>query len=207
VPNYDQVIPCPEAGCLKDSIRKYRSTDMIAVKQGVTAPDQIFGTFKEVKGNEAALKYATAFATDDIKWCFLLIHGGVGNGKTHLCNAIARKMLARGMNVQLYTATKLLGKLRAAMNDKTTSMETVLTELKEVLVLIIDDLGVEYGSPWEKSTLEDLLTSRWSTGMPTAVTTNLDPSQLPERIRSRFSDKKYARAVANTAPDYRKTRR
>lgn len=205
MPNYDQLIPCPEAGCLQDSIRKYRTTDLVAVKQGVTAPDQIFGTFRAVKGTEDALKWATAFATDDIKWFFLLIHGGVGNGKTHLCNAIARKMLARGMNVQIYTATKLLGRLRAGMQDHTT--DSILAELKEVLVLIIDDMGVEYGSPWEAATLEDLLTSRWAIGMPTVVTTNLDPSQLPSRIRSRFEDKKYARAVANTAPDYRKTRR
>lgn len=201
----DKVIPCPGAGCLADSIKGFQVSDTFYQSKGMTVVEQTFANFQPRAGTESVLRFAEEFADGKAKWVFLLIYGGVGNGKTHLCNAIAKTVLGRGLDVYLATTTKVLSKLRIAMDDHST--DDLLNKLKDVFVLILDDWGVEYGSEWEKATLEDLLTSRYALAMPTVVTSNLDISQLPPRVRSRFEDKHYSRIVHNAAPDFRNTKR
>ena len=197
----EKIIPCPSSGCLLQRIKTVKGTDAFYRSKGLIATEQTFDNFQQRAGAETALKFARQFAEGTAKWVFLLIYGGVGNGKTHLCNAIAKTVLGRGLDCYIMTTTDMLAKLRIAMADHTT--DNLLSKLKNVLVLLIDDWGVEYGSEWEKATLEDLLTSRYAVAMPTVVTTNLDISQLPARVRSRFEDKRYSRIAHNAASDFR----
>ena len=201
----EKIIPCVAPGCLADSISEFRSSRSFYITKGIRAAEQTFQNFQHRQGTETSLKFAQQFAQGNEQWIFLLIYGGVGNGKTHLCNAIAKAVLGRGLDVSVATTSQLLSKLRIAMQNHTT--DDLLDKLKHILVLIVDDWGVEYGSDWEKATLEDLLTSRYATGMPTVVTTNLDMNDLPVRVRSRFEDKRYSRIAHNAAPDFRATSR
>lgn len=201
----EKVIPCPNSGCLLQRIKMIQGTDAFYRSKGMTAAEQTFDNFQARTGAETALKFARQFAEGTAKWVFLLIYGGFGNGKTHLCNAIAKAVLDRDLDCYMMTTTELSSKLRLGMADHST--DKVLQNFKDILVLILDDWGVEYGSEWERATLEDLLTSRYAVGMPTVVTSNLDISQLPARVRSRFEDKHYSRIAHNAASDFRKTRR
>ena len=95
----------------------------------------------------------------------------------------------------------MLSELRKAVRGD--GMDVALDEFKEAGYLIIDDFGIEKGSDWEKATIDDLMVTRYEQLRPTMVTTNLEPSELPVRMRSRFEDTEYARIVPNNAPDYR----
>ena len=66
--------------------------------------------------------------------------------------------------------------------------------------------GVEYGSDWEMAKFDELMTSRFATAKPTILITNKELTELPERIQSRFKDKVMARAIHNSASDYRQRR-
>ncbi len=202
---YDKSIPCPGSGCLLEAIRAYKGGSPFAKAHGVTAPEQTFDTFKPVRGTASALKFAKQLAEGDSSFVWLLIYGGVGNGKTHLCNAVAKTCLERGLDVRMTSAADMFSGIRLGIEQH--KAEQVIKDFKDMFVLVIDDLGVEYGTDWEAAKFDEIMTSRYATAKPTVVTTNNDISQMPPRIRSRFEDRKQSRISQNTGADYRKERR
>ncbi len=123
---------------------------------------------------------------------------------THLLNAIANRVLERGYRVKLIMMAELLSELR--MSIESNQVDFKMKELKEVPYLVIDELGLEYGTDWEKEKVEELLASRWSNGRFTVVATNRDIEELPPRIRDRFKDRHLSRWVKNEALSYRESK-
>lgn len=99
-------------------------------------------------------------------------------------------------------------KLRAAMDSERgqETADAVLKHYKDIFILVLDDWGIEQGTDWQLSVFDDLMTVRFDNGKVTLLTTNRDIGELPERVRSRFEDTEYGRAVYNKAPDFRQTR-
>ena len=194
--DHSKTIPCRAPGCLLDSV-KGKVLDHIA--------QQTFDTFIVVTGTDKAFKAARALASGEAQFVWLLIYGPTGNGKTHLCNATIRVVRDRGLEVRTIMAADLFAQLRESMRDNKT--DELLRNFKDVLFLAIDDYGVEYGSDWERAKFDELMTSRYATAKPTMVITNMELADLPDRVRSRFQDKDMARAVHNSAPDFRRTKR
>jgi len=144
-------------------------------------------------------------ALGSASFIWLLIYGQTGNGKTHLCNAIVREVRDRGLDVRMILAADLFSLLREAMSNHQT--DTLLRKFKDIFFLAIDDYGVEYGSDWELAKFDELMTSRFATAKPTVLITNKELTELPGRIQSRFKDKVMARAVHNSASDFRSVRK
>lgn len=192
---FAQIMPCPEPGCLRDSVRGKQPTEVVR---------QTFETFQSIPGTEKALKAAKALAYGEAKFIWLLIYGQTGNGKTHLCRAIVREVRDRGLDVRMILAADLFSQLREAIRDNRT--DELLRKFKDIFFLAIDDYGVEYGSDWESAKFDELMTSRFATAKPTVLITNKELTELPERIQSRFKDRVIARAIHNSAGDFRSTR-
>lgn len=57
-----------------------------------------------------------------------------------------------------------------------------------VKVLIIDDLGKEYGTTWAKDQWDHLLRIRYDRGLPTIVTTNIPLKDWPEQYGEAAAD-------------------
>lgn len=193
--DYSKVIPCSAHGCSKDSIRGKQPCEVIR---------QTFETFLPLPGTEKALKAAKTLAYGEAKFIWLLIYGQTGNGKTHLCNAIVKEVRNRGLDVRIIMAADLFSLLREAIRDNRT--DEMLRKFKGILFLAIDDYGVEYGSDWEMAKFDELMTSRFATAKPTVLITNKELTELPARIQSRFKDKVVARAIHNSAGDFRSIR-
>lgn len=202
--DYSKAVPCKARGCLYDSAMAYKLGE-IRANSGVIEHNQCFENFDaEVPGVKKAYTAAWRIAegTGDVNW--LLLYGGVGNGKTHLLNSIANRVMERGIPTRLVMMADLLAELRMSMEDH--SSDGRLDELKRIPFLIIDELGLELGTDWEKSRIEELLASRWANARHTVVATNRDITELPQRLQSRFRDKHFGRAIINEAADYRITR-
>lgn len=198
-PEYGKVIPCDHPGCLLDQIHAYKQGVPYRQKKGIK-PTRTFDTFKPVSGTEEALSLAKKF-TGLKEFIWLLIYGGVGNGKTHLANAVANKLCHDGNDARIFTCPDLFTQLRQQMNNN--SADNFLEELKRVDTLIIDDYGMEYGTQFEQARLEELLDYRYRELLPTMVVTNKDLKDLPPRLASRFADKEISRIALNLAPDFR----
>jgi len=199
--DYRQVIPCNHPGCYAESFRRYQRGEIIQ-QSGVIGLQQTFETFNaKVPGVQKAYNAARKIAEGEGDFIWLIIYGGTGNGKTHLLNAIANRAMERGCQVKLIMMAELLSELRMAMDTNQTDYK--MKQVKEVPYLLIDELGLEYGTEWEKEKIEELMAARWNNGRFTVVATNRDIEELPERVKSRFKDRHLSRWIKNEAADYR----
>lgn len=181
-----------------------RQTPSPALGQ-INPTPQTFSTFKVTKANKDAFDKANAFAKGNSPFIWLLLYGAVGCGKTHLCNAVRSTTSQRGIDIRLLSVPDLFTSMRLAIKEE--RADNILEDLKQVTLLILDDFGMNYGTGWEIPRLEELLDYRYRSYMPTMMTTNLNLSDLPERISSRFSDTERSCCVHNSATDYRKRAR
>lgn len=178
-------------------------------QQGARPLEQTFDNFRVPPsgGCRDARDMARDWTDPRAAFIWLLIYGGTGNGKSHLCNAALSALLSRGVQARLTTAATILQTLRTGIQDHTA--DDRMQSYQMAPVLIIDDLGAgmkhpeEKGSEWEWGRLEEILVWRYENVQPTMCTTNLQPSQLPERIASRFGDTAMSRMVLNGGRDYR----
>ena len=119
----------------------------------------------------------------------LLFMGGVGLGKTHLSLSIVRAVSERGYGVVYGSAQNLFAaveKEHFSYGGETTAQDSLLG----CDLLVIDDLGTEFYSPFTASLFYNIVNSRLLSGKPTVINTNLSLDELEKkytpRITSRF---------------------
>ena len=97
-----------------------------------------FETFQVAEPwQEAAKREAERYAEDPAgRW--FLASGQPGSGKTHLCVAICRELMLRGMEVRYLLWRDAVTRLKAAVNDSE-EYARLMEPLKRVAVLYIDD--------------------------------------------------------------------
>jgi DNA replication protein DnaC len=107
---------------------------------------------------------------------FLLLHGPVGVGKTHLaCALLKRLVLSTQCTGRFIEFQQLLFELRNCYAQNR-SEETVLAPLRQADVLIIDELGKgRTENEWQMERLDDLVNSRYNGARITVFTTNFSP--------------------------------
>ncbi len=179
--------------------------DELRSSLGISSWDNTFNTWKVSAGSQKAFSTIEALSSGKTPWQMVLCYGGVGCGKTHLCEATAIALYQRGIFCRVLVFAKVIRTLKQSMQkDATTSYDALLDRLCRCGHLIIDDVGAGMmGSEWEFSNLEEIVVSRYRDNLFTLLTTNLDEKQLPERIISRFKDPDRGRLVLNKAGDYR----
>lgn len=124
---------------------------------------------------------------------------------THLCEATVLELSKRGVDCRLWPVDDLASKLHESIPENTT--ELLMSSLKKLPALILDEWGLNYGSMWEEQKLEEIVVARERAELITIITSNLELAKLPPRIVSRFRDKSQARLILNAAPDYRPKKR
>ena len=143
---------------------------------------------------KAAYEICRSYGEAPLAW--LVLHGPPGVGKTHLSAAIANRQIELGNEVFFAVVPDLLDHLRASYGPQSDMTYDELFEyLRNVALLILDDLGTETGSPWAQEKLFQLLNHRYNAELPTVVTTNHRLEELDQRIRVRLEDKSLARVV------------
>ncbi|MEZ4861502.1 MAG: ATP-binding protein [Caldilineaceae bacterium] len=147
-----------------------------------------------------------AFAAQRSGW--LALTGVSGCGKTHLAAAIANYQLAYGQyDVMFIEAPDLLDHLRAAFSPTAaTSYDRRFDEIKNIPLLILDDLGTESATPWAREKLFQLLNYRYTAQLATVITTTAEPKKMEPWLRTRLFDKSRCQFRAILAPEYRGAR-
>lgn len=136
--------------------------------------------------------YAENFDMDSSN---LYFYGRTGLGKTHLSLAIANEAIKKGYNVVYGSVITFLNKLEREKFGRTETFET-----EDILVdadlLILDDLGAEFATPFVVSALYNIINCRIARGAPTIISSNLTLTELgqryPESIASRIIGNYYA---------------
>ncbi len=173
-----------------------------------------FATFdKDVPGTREAFIQAKQYSeTYEPVW--IVFYGGYGSGKTHLAAAIANEAVRQEMTVIFRVVPDLLDQLRAAYDPKSTmSFDDTFSAIREVGVLVLDDLGTENTTAWAREKLFQIINYRATQRLPLIVTSNnIRPDQklgidfpgIDDRIASRLADVRMVRHVHRPAGDYRR---
>ena len=194
---YDKAVPCQ---CYLDSASAFQRGEGQA--QGVHL-GKTFENFYMQAGSRDAY-FAAKEWTEAKAFIWLMVYGGVGNGKSHLCEAALKVLHDKKQQCRLITASEIHAQVRRSVNEDT-GKDMVLDTYKRVQWLIIDEWRLDKESEAQTSNIEDILLERCES-LPTMVVTNVDIAEVPPRIASRFQDASFSRCIANTAPDYRRSR-
>ncbi len=117
----------------------------------------------------------------------LLFLGDAGLGKTHLTLAIVSAVLELGFDVVYGSAYNLLSMVEKEhfSNEKGNSYEALLG----CDLLVIDDLGTEFTSPFTLSVLYNVINSRILSKKPTVLNTNLSLAEIEKRYTPRIASR------------------
>jgi DNA replication protein DnaC len=102
----------------------------------------------------------------------ILLIGKQGTGKTGLAIGLLREACLNGYRARFYKAQDLLDELYASLADRSTAK--LLKQLSCVQLMAIDELGYLNLKPEQTNTFFRLLDQRYSKGVSTIITTNLE---------------------------------
>ena len=117
----------------------------------------------------------------------LLFMGNTGIGKTHLSLAIVYELLNKGFDVIYGSAYNLF----SAMENEHFNLRSdkSYTAAVECDLLVIDDLGGEFVSPYIQSLLYNIVNTRLLASRPTIISTNLSMAEIENRYTPRVSSR------------------
>ena len=117
--------------------------------------------------------------------------GKPGTGKTHLAVGIALEVMSRWNGSALFTTAQRA--LRRVKDTWTRGSEESETQAIEALVfpdlLILDEVGVMFGTDTEKMILFDVLNSRYEQRKPTILLSNLTVDEVKGYLGERIFDR------------------
>ena len=139
---------------------------------------------------EAAIEYTTS----PRGW--LVLVGPHGSGKTHLSAAIANQCIQNGHIAIYIDVPDLMDHLRNSFSPDTAySYSEMFDRVRNTPLLILDDLGSAYPTPWALEKLQQILIHRFNVELPTVIATSQELSSLDSYIRSRLTAKPLSKIV------------
>ncbi len=120
----------------------------------------------------------------------LILCGKPGTGKTHLAAGIGLEALADKYRVEYNSAINIIREIRNSYKKDAQKTESELIErFVNIDLLIIDEVGVQYGTDSEKIILFDVINGRYNNVKPTIIISNLNLTELKGFIGERVVDR------------------
>lgn len=110
----------------------------------------------------------------------LYLNGSFGTGKTYLISSLLNELAKRGINSAIVYYPEFLRNLKESFD---TDYKEKFNYIKKVPVLLIDDIGAESLSTWNRDEiLGSILQFRMEENLPTFFTSNLTLEELEEHL-------------------------
>ena len=109
----------------------------------------------------------------------LFLYGSMGSGKTYAMCAIANELAKRGIGCAVVYFPELIAQIKESFNDDGNTNPNMVEKLKNVPVLMLDDIGSESVTSWMRDeVLGRILNHRMNHELPTFFTSNFNFEQL-----------------------------
>ena len=137
---------------------------------------------QNAKISDAVIRYADKWDEMQEKNMGILFYGSVGTGKTFFAACIANALIDKGVPVLMTNIPSLIS---AMSKDFEREKNRLMFEIANVPLLILDDVGVERDTAYGYEKIQEIIDTRYRSGKPLIVTTNLSPAELqnPQDIR------------------------
>ena len=172
--------------------RRHLDTVEELKRRGFTDPTMRDWTFENDNGRNPQAGIARRYVehwedmrTDNIGCLFW---GGVGTGKSYLAGCIANALMEKEIPVHMTNFALILNDLAASFENR----NEYISRLCRYPLLILDDFGMERGTEYGLEQVFNVIDSRYRSGKPLIVTTNLtlDDLRNPEdTAHSRIYDR------------------
>jgi DNA replication protein DnaC len=191
-PDFSRVVACRCVKAASDReqenrLQRFSNLGALAGWNFDTIASSNAGGIERPELYKKALEAAKLFAADPRGW-FVLV-GPSGSGKTHLAAAIANERIKQGQPAFFQTVPDLLDHLRSTFAPGSEMpYDDLFDRVCNSPFLVLDDLGVQAGTPWAKEKLDQLLNYRYIHELPLVITTSIPVEDLDERVRTRIAD-------------------
>ena len=121
----------------------------------------------------AAQRYVDNFQQFKADGKGLLLHGGVGTGKTFAAACIVNALIDKGKPCLMTNFSRILNTLWG-IEEK----QAYIDSLNKFDLLVLDDLGIERQSEYVQEQVFNVIDSRYRAKLPLIITTNLPLKEL-----------------------------
>ena len=122
-----------------------------------------------------------------------MLLGTVGTGKTHLgtamLQAVIRQHAHAGLRGLYATAGSIIRDVKATFGNRGRTEADVYTDLIRPDLLVIDEVGVQHGTDFERQVLFEVINGRYEKIKPTIVVSNLGVTELRQCLGDRAVDR------------------
>lgn len=156
---------------------------------GKTLADFISANDQQTAIKQFCIEYAANFKDKLGLGAGIIFSGTTGTGKTHLACGIANQIITDNHTALFIGVVKAIRRVKETYGKKgETESEAIKWFLKPDL-LILDEVGVQFGSDTEKLILFEILNERYENFRPTIIISNLSAENLREYIGDRIMDR------------------
>lgn len=166
-------------------------------------------TPSQVSALEVVKAYANEFEANYKAGTGLVLSGSPGTGKSHLAGAVLQHIMPNHCGLYI-TCMALIRAVRGAWRKESEKSESeILSMFTSTPLLVLDEIGVQYGTDGEQTILFDVLDRRYRDMRPTILLTNQSAKGFKEFIGERSFDRltETSRWVAFDWDSYRATAR
>ncbi|PPI88345.1 DNA replication protein DnaC [Candidatus Pantoea edessiphila] len=145
----------------------------------------------ENEGQLKAVKLAKQYSIEfDKSIASFIFSGRPGTGKNHLAAAISNDLILRGKSVLIMTVADLMSSMKATFNENSDlTEEKLIKNLSDVDLLVIDEIGIQSESKYEKIVINQIVDRRSSSKRPTGMLSNLDHASMNLLLGERVMDR------------------
>ena len=122
-----------------------------------------------------------------------MLLGTVGTGKTHLgaamLQAVIREHAHDGLRGLYATAGSIIRDVKASFGNRGRTEADVYADLIRPDLLVIDEVGVQHGTDFERQVLFEVINGRYEKIKPTIVVSNLGVTELRQCLGDRAVDR------------------
>lgn len=120
----------------------------------------------------------------------LMLLGNPGTGKTHLSVATLNHVIQHHGEAGLYTtAARMFRRIKDTYKSSDETESQAIEAFASPALLVLDEVGVSFGSDSELNYLFDIMNERYEQCLPTIIVSNVQPGELGQWVGDRVVDR------------------